>query len=93
MFRTHKIEKQIRETYSILVELCGALSEDEDDFVESILVGCKEYRCCHKLGFGGKFFTDSFSVEYYKEDENPTRDAIRSETNRKLRKLKERWDK
>lgn len=83
------IKNRARTVYNILIELCGAPSEDYDRecFVRAIMDGCKEYRCCPKLGFGGKFYIDSFSVAYYQEHKTPKRDKIQNTTNERLASL------
>jgi len=81
-------EKQLAESvYDILIELCGAPPDGKDSFVQAIVGGCQEYRCCPALGFGGKFYSDAFYVSYYIEDQTPKREAIRIATNERLTEL------
>ena len=83
-------QEQLKQIFTILQEECGALPSDRESFVFHIYRGCQEYRCCYKLGFGGKFYPDPEPhVSYYKEDETPEREKIREKTNKRLQKLVE----
>lgn len=76
--------------FDILVADCGASEHDRGNFIFHITLGCREYRCCFALGFGGKFCPETMSVDYYSEDKTPGRDRIQTTVNWKLRDLAER---
>jgi hypothetical protein len=79
--------------YDILVKETGALEFGRERFVYTQThEDCEEYRFQGSLGFGGKFWNDSFyiniwSVSYYPEDENKKRLKIIKRTNKKLEEL------
>jgi hypothetical protein len=59
--------------YDILEEYTGAQPWHRDDFVEYFSEqNGVEYRCCDKLGFGGKFWNNAgkLYVSCYPEDES-----------------------
>lgn len=76
--------KRLNAIYDVLVADCGADENDRMCFTREIRRGCHEYRCCHALGFGGKFRPETCSVNYYPEDRTDERDKIQAEVNRKL---------
>lgn len=78
---------QANATYDILVAECGACEIHRNDFLAHMLSGYHEYRCCHALGFSGKFYPKTMTVGYYKEDETPVRELIRETANKKLAEL------
>lgn len=89
-------EEQANAVYDILVADCGAFEDERLPFVFEMKRGCREYRCCHALGFGGKFYPAEMQevpahVDYYAEDSTHKRDIIRVNTDEKLRKLAESW--
>lgn len=73
--------------FDILVADCGAIEDERSSFVYHITHGCREYRCCHALGFGGKFYPQTMSVDYYPEDTTAERDQIQAMVNKKLKEL------
>lgn len=83
--------KQANAVYDILVADVGALESQRTQFVHECTRGCREYRCCHVFGFGGKFRPETMTVDYYSEDQTPDRDRIQAAVNEKLAKLAERW--
>lgn len=80
-------EQLLASIYGILVKECGAPLESEQDFIRSIINGCQEYRCCPRLGFGGKFYVDHFEVQYYIEDTSPEKEEIKNKVNTKIKLL------
>jgi len=76
--------------YDILVDIGGAPERDREYFLyhHTSNEPCGEWRFCGKLGFGGKFRSDSNRVDCYQEDMTPERMVIISEINNELSKLK-----
>ncbi len=83
---------QLRQIFIILVEECDALPNECEAFIYHISRDCQEYRCCHALGFGGKFYSDTCNVDYYIEDKTPEKEKIRKKTNEKLQELIQTFD-
>ncbi len=77
--------------YDILVADCEAPEIGRNGFLAHMLSGCREYRCCHALGFGGKFYRDTMSVDYYSEDKTDERERIQAAVNAKLKAIAELW--
>ena len=62
--------------YAVLVEHAGAYNgpHSTDDFAQAFMdPATREYRCCGKFGFGGKFRRNAgkIYVNCYSEDETP----------------------
>lgn len=81
-------EKHANAIYDILVADAGAGEANRYSFVYNVGRGCREYRCCWALGFGGKFYPTTMRVGYYLESQTPERDRIQATVNRKLKELK-----
>ncbi len=83
------------EAYELLVAEAGASSNplDRDTFLhifcEEKFSGCKEYRFCGLLDFGGKFWQNfhKFYVTCYGESRTPERNAIIEKVNKALEQL------
>lgn len=73
------------------------VDRDEEDFIFHHAVNhkerCKEWRFQGKLGFGGKYRSDSNKVDYYSEDVSPEREQIMMTTNQLLLEWKREFDK
>jgi hypothetical protein len=89
-------EPQARAVLKILVEECGHRvidPRDGDSFVRGIMKdGCREWRFCGALGFGGKFRNNGNRnntphVDCYPEDETPTRSKMIEAANARLAEL------
>ncbi len=61
-------DQKFNDVFDILVRDCGAFEEDRGNFLCCMMNGCREYRCCPRLGFGGKFRPITMSVDYYQDD-------------------------
>ena len=62
--------------YAVLVKHAGAYNgpHNADDFAQAFMDSMtREYRCCGRFGFGGKFRrnADKIYVDCYQEDETP----------------------
>lgn len=79
--------RKANSVFDILVRDCGAAEEDRGNFLWCMNGGCEEYRCCPRLGFGGKFRPATMSVDYYPEDKTAERDSIARTVNQKLSRL------
>jgi hypothetical protein len=85
--------------YDILVKYTGAPNRptERELFIacatESDGPGITEYRICHGLGFGGKFWNGpavggtGWYVQYYPEDRSPIRDKMMTTANARLNSL------
>jgi hypothetical protein len=76
--------------YSVLVMLGGAPEGQRDSFVYhhcSDPFTCTEWRFQGRLGFGGKYRSQTNSVDCYREDETETRRNLIRAINDKLAKL------
>lgn len=83
-------KSKANEIYNILVSLGGAMEDDRDDFIYHHCLykdGCREWRFCGKLGFGGKYRSTWNGATYYPEDETPIRKKLANEINSELAKL------
>lgn len=71
--------------YDILEEYTDARPWHRDDFIEYFTTdsNAAEYRCCDKLGFGGKFWNNAgkIYVSCYEEDETDERYQIKETVN------------
>ena len=78
--------------YDVLVRECNASEYWREDFVLSVSGErghpCTEYRFCGSLGFGGKFRTERWTVDYYQEDDSTKRTKIAKRTNEALAALR-----
>ncbi|MFA5152820.1 MAG: hypothetical protein WC554_09695 [Clostridia bacterium] len=93
---TEKINKELaNKVYDVLEEI-GASSVMRDAFIHTQTTEeCREWRFMGALGFGGKFWNEysyinnkyEWRVSCYLEDENPKREKIIKETNKKLKEL------
>lgn len=78
--------------YDILEEYTGAMPHERDDFVDYFAhKNGVEYRCCPKLGFGGKFWNNAcmLYVSCYPEDEDNERYMIIEHVNGLLKHILE----
>lgn len=78
--------------YDLLVGLAGA-SDTEQARLSFVSCharedGCAEYRFMGSLGFGAKFRSERWAVDYYPEDKSQGRDAIAARTNAALARLR-----
>jgi len=74
--------------YDILVKEAGAPISLKENFMYHMTNdNCSEYRFQGKLLFGGKYWSDTNRVNYYREDKNEERDMIVERTNEKLKYL------
>jgi hypothetical protein len=67
------IEKA-NKVYDLLVSIGGAYEPQRDSFIyhhSKSKDGCDEWRFMGKLGFGGKYRSNSNKVDCYLEDETP----------------------
>jgi hypothetical protein len=86
-----KTEDYYRWVYNILITVCGAPTDDTENFVRShyrpdYAPTMSEWRFQGKLGFGGKYWSESNSVSCYKEDESVEILSIIEEVNQRLSK-------
>lgn len=79
-------EDKAKAVYQVLVEECGANSEDPLGFVAEFTSGepCVEWRFQGSLGFGGKFRYPKMTVDCYPEDETPERVQAIHAANKRL---------
>lgn len=88
-------EDQANAVYDILVQYCGASSDEHDQysFMYHQTTGCREYRFMGNLGFGGRFWNllREWSVNCYTEDVNPERQVMIDEANKALKGLRESY--
>jgi hypothetical protein len=80
------------QVYDLLVAVGGANSRDRNDFMHSHAHSrqVNEYRFIGHLGFGGKYWRKTNTVNCYNEDETPERVALRQELNASLERLARR---
>ncbi len=78
--------------WDILVRECGAQESMRADFVYWMVKGTSEYRFQGKLGFGGKYWPNTYggngTVSCYGEDYNQERARMMRAANKALRDLK-----
>jgi hypothetical protein len=83
--------RALEDIWDVLAEECGASDADRDYFLDWMARDSpgKEFRFQGSLGFGGKFWSDDWRVNCYRENETPERtDAIRR-ANARLATLRE----
>lgn len=76
--------------YNLLVSIGGAWESDRDSFIYhhcDVKDGCDEWRFSGKLGYGGKYRSQTNRVDCYLEDETPERKKITNELNEALSKI------
>lgn len=75
--------------YDILCEECGADNYWRYNFISAMSDGCREYRFCGSLGFGGKLWNNNekIYVNYYSEDRSDERDKTGAKANERLMAL------
>lgn len=84
-----------RRIWAILAEECGSEGEQtRNGFLIHVPDGCREYRFCGHLGFGGKFYAerDRWRVGCYREDETPDRLAMIARANARLAALRDEME-
>jgi len=90
-----KLSKEFAgKVYDVLIKEAGASNEwdkesDKESFIYHHEKDCDEWRFCGKLGFGGKYWSNSNTVDCYLEDLTPERELIIKQTNLELSKIKE----
>lgn len=88
-----KLSKEFAEkVYDVLIKEAGAGASnewDKESFIYHHEKGCDEWRFCGKLGFGGKYRSNTNTVDCYLEDLTPERELIIKQTNLELSKIKE----
>ncbi len=80
---------QANEIYDVLV-IAGADEHMRDSFIYhhcDSKDGCDEWRFQGKLGYGGKYWSRTNTVNCYLEDENPGRKPIISYVNSELKRI------
>jgi hypothetical protein len=73
--------------YDVLVKYADAPECDKDSFIyhhAQSEYGCREWRFCGSLGFGGKYRSGRNTIDCYREDETPERLKIIEGVNREL---------
>ena len=72
--------------WDMLVEVFEAREDEQDTFVRYVGEGGTEYRFMGNLGFGGKFYNETFCwrVGCYPEDETEQLKALIERVNRNL---------
>lgn len=86
--------QQANAVYDILVRMAGAdnRAESRENFVQLQVEGCREYRFCGALGYGGKFWNSEgrWYVTAYPEDQagNSDLELIINHANGALYELK-----
>lgn len=76
--------------YDVLVEFGGAPKHMRGNFVQCHLdenYPCKEYRFMGLFGFGGKYRSETNSIDYYRENTTIERDAAQKIVNDKLKSI------
>lgn len=85
---------QADEVYDILVDIAGAPEGQREAFTFLIVSEgrrLEEWRFQGHLGFGGKFWQNTMTVNCYREDETPERLNVIYATNYHLTQLAESW--
>ena len=89
--------------YDYLIEHGGApvaiydgIDRNKEAFVfHASQEGITEYRCVHKLGFGGKFWNNmgKWYVTCYPEDSTPKKEKLIKKINKFLEELRKEYEK
>lgn len=90
MITKHLSKDKANKVYDLLVSIGGANEDDRSSFIYHHCEdkhGCREWRFCGKLGFGGKYRSTWNGVTYYSEDETPERIDIKNQLNSELQKI------
>lgn len=81
-------ESVANKIYDILVSIGDANESERNDFIYTHLNECcEEWRFCGHLGFGGKYRSNTNTVDCYTEDETPQRKKLIKLINKKLSEL------
>lgn len=86
-------EEEVDKVWDILVSFAGAY-EDKEGYERKNFKyhhykkGCDEWRFQGKLGYGGKYRSQTNSVDCHKEDETKERLEIINQTNEALSKVR-----
>ncbi len=91
MKRNPMTAEQANAVFDILVADCGAGEANRYSFVYNITRGREEYRCCWALGFGGKFYPETMTVGYCRDNQTAERDEIEATVNVLLAGLADEW--
>jgi len=79
--------------YDILVKIGGAEESMRDSFIihhrgkDRGMDVCKEWRFMGRLGYGGKYRSNTNTVDCYPEDETPTRKEMVEKINNLLKDI------
>jgi len=88
----HLTPEFANKVYDILVSDGGAVEDDRSSFIYHHCedkYGCMEWRFYGKLGFGGKYRSQSNRVTMYSEDRTPEREEIKKDIDSKLSLIKD----
>ena len=81
--------------FDLLHQEAGAEEKDREDFCLYLTKDgdYKEFRFCGDLGLGGKFYLTrhEWRVNFYKEDSNARREALKIKVNDALKEMRETW--
>ncbi len=81
--------------FDLLRQEVGAEEKDREDFLNYLAKegDYKEFRFCGDLGLGGKFYLTrhDWRVNFYKEDSNARREALKVKVNTLLSEMRETW--
>ncbi len=81
--------------FDLLRQEVGAEEKDREDFLSYLAKSSdyKEFRFCGDLGLGGKFYLTrhDWRVNFYKEDSNARREALKVKVNALLAEMRETW--
>ena len=83
-------QSKANKVYDLLVSIGGAYEPNRDSFIYHHTEnkdGCSEWRFCGKLGFGGKYRSQTNTVDCYYEDFDKEREAIINQLNEALSKI------
>ena len=78
--------------YNILVEHGGAVESMRSSFIYAhmdLLYPCWEYRFQGFFGFGGKYWSERNTINYYPEDQTAELDVLQDKINKLLGELNE----
>jgi hypothetical protein len=76
--------------YDVLVSLAGAPENSRIDFIFHHTIMnpiCDEWRFQGKFGYGGKYRSDSNTIDYYKEHSTKELDKLRDSVNTALKEM------